>query len=138
MPIDWKAKKEVLPHVHFLKLNEEELKVLTDLDEIEPGARQLADWGVKEIIITLGSKGSVIYCQNRFYEIPVYQPAKIVDATGCGDTYMAGYLYQRVSGAGIREAGKFASAMAAAKIAAHGPFAGTHEDVAAVKVKGLP
>lgn len=136
IPVDWELKEDVLPHVHFLKANEEEMKVLTGLDEIEQSARQLADWGAKEIIITLGSKGSVIYHQNKFYHIAAYQPAEVIDATGCGDTYMAGYLHHRVNGTGIQEAGEFASAMAAAKIAAHGPFTGTKEDVDAVKLNG--
>ena len=37
-------------------------------------------------------------------------------ATGCGDTYMAGYLYQRLKGAGIQDAGEFAAAMATLKL----------------------
>jgi sugar/nucleoside kinase (ribokinase family) len=55
-----------------------------------------------------------------------------VDATGCGDTYMAGYLYQRVRGAAIREAGEFAAAMATLKIEASGPFTGTRAEVLAL------
>ena len=52
-----------------------------------------------------------------------------VDATGCGDTYTIGYLYQRVSGAGIEEAGRFAAAMSTLKIKKSGPFNGSKEDV---------
>ena len=53
-----------------------------------------------------------------------------VDATGCGDTYTIGYLYQRVSGVGIEEAGRFAAAMSTLKIEKSGPFNGSKEDVA--------
>lgn len=73
--------------------------------------------------------GSLIYDGTDFYRIPAYQPRHIVDATGCGDTYTIGYLYQRVLGAGIAEAGRFAAAMSTLKIEKSGPFSGTKEEV---------
>lgn len=127
--VDWLDKKEALKHISILKANEFELEVLTGCADIEEGAKVLYNWGVKEAVITLGSKGSVIYADSTFYHIPAYVPTNIVDATGCGDTYMAGYLYQRVKGANIQYAGEFAAAMASLKIEATGPFAGTEDDV---------
>jgi sugar/nucleoside kinase (ribokinase family) len=53
----------------------------------------------------------------------------IVDATGCGDTYMGGYLYQRVKGKNIQESGEFAAAIASLKMESPGPFRGTEQDV---------
>lgn len=52
-----------------------------------------------------------------------------MDATGCGDTYMAGYLYMRNKGASYKEAGCFAAAMCTIKLEASGPFGGTEKDV---------
>jgi sugar/nucleoside kinase (ribokinase family) len=130
-PADWPVKKEVLPYIHYLKANEYELEVLTGCTDLHEGARMLAQWGVKEVLITLGSKGSIIYANERFYNIPAYIPAQITDATGCGDTYMAGYLYQRVKGAGIEQAANFAAAMAGLKIETSGPFTGTEDEVSA-------
>jgi sugar/nucleoside kinase (ribokinase family) len=127
--VDWADKKETLGYVHTLKANEHELEVLTGTNDIHEGAKILADWDVKEVVITLGSMGSVIYSDNTFYTIPAYAPAAVVDATGCGDTYMAGYLYQRSKGINIQQAGQFASAMASLKIQASGPFNGNEEDV---------
>ena len=89
-----------------------------------------ADWGVREVVITLGSLGSVIYADGSFSYIQAYIPTtSVVDATGCGDTYMAGYLYQRTKGAAIQDAGEFAAAMATLKIESSGPFTGNREDV---------
>ena len=51
------------------------------------------------------------------------------DTTGCGDTYMAGYLYQRIKLATPENAGQFAAAMATLKIESPGPFTGTKADV---------
>lgn len=129
LPVDWPAKKEALQYVDILKANEYELEVLTGEKDASKGARILADWGVKEVVVTLGSMGSVILKDNVFYSIPPYIPMNFADTTGCGDTYMAGYLYQRNKGAGPQEAGEFASAMAGLKVNSSGPFTGTEEDV---------
>jgi len=132
VPIDWLAKQQLLPYVYFLKSNEEELKTLTGTDDIEQGAKQLSAWGAKEVIITLGSKGSVVYSKGKFFSIPAYRPKQIVDATGCGDTYMAGYLFKRMQNRTIQQAGEFAAAMATLKLEASGPFRRNETEIEAV------
>lgn len=127
-PIDWCEKKEALKYVYILKVNEHEAKVLTGLDDYQAAARQLAEWGVKEVLLTLGSEGSIIYAENSFYYIPAYPPKEVVDATGCGDTYMLGYLYMRNKGVSYEEAGCFAAALSTVKLEKSGPFSGTEED----------
>ncbi len=135
--IDWPAKREALQYIDVLKANESEMLVLTGYSEVRRSARVLFDWGVKEVVITLGSRGSVIFDGQRFYTIPAYTPVtSVVDATGCGDTYMAGYLSQRIKGAGVQEAGEFAAAMATLKIESSGPFTGTEEDVLELQAAG--
>jgi sugar/nucleoside kinase (ribokinase family) len=128
--IDWPAKKEALRYVSILKANESEMEVLTGQTDVRKGAKILFGWGVKEVVITLGSRGSIIYNGRGYYDIPAYKPlTAVVDATGCGDTYMAGYLYQRIKGAKLQETGEFAAAMATLKIESSGPFTGTEEEV---------
>jgi len=87
---------------------------------------------LKEVLLTLGSYGSLIYAGGNFYEIPAYPPAEVVDATGCGDTYMTGYLYKRNQGADYLEAGKFAAAMCTLKLGASGPFSADEAAVNAI------
>lgn len=129
VPVDWKDKMEVLPYIGILKVNEMEMEVLTGSADIKMAARLLNQWGVEEVVITLGSKGSVIFTNDIFYTIPAYKPDSLVDATGCGDTYMAGYLFKRIKGYNPQQAGEFAAAMASIKISAPGPFVGKEEDV---------
>ncbi len=126
---DWISKKEVLPFIDILKANESEMEQLTGQQNVFTGARILSGWGVKEVVITLGSRGSVIYFDDQYYSISAFSPQTIVDATGCGDTYMAGYLYQRIKNIPIQQAGEFASAMATLKLQTSGPFSGKEEDV---------
>lgn len=128
-PIDWTDKVEALKYIDILKVNEHEMEVLTGQTDIKQAALQLAEWGVKEVLITLGSLGSIIYAEGTFHKIPAYPPKDIVDATGCGDTYATGYLYMRNKGASYKEAGCFAAAMSTLKLEASGPFSKTEEDV---------
>jgi len=119
---DWNDKKEILALTDILKVNELEMEAITGLRDPHKAAQTLADWGVKEVLVTLGSEGSIILADGKFYDIPAYQPRRIADATGCGDTYSAGYLYCRSMGEGYENAGKFAAAMCTLKLEHSGPF----------------
>lgn len=130
--VDWTDKKDVLKYVDVLKANEMEMEVLTGTTNVYEAARLLNMWGVKEVLLTLGSMGSVIYDGKDFTLVPAYK-ANVTDATGCGDTYMAGYLFKRAQGASMEEAARFAAAMATIKIEHFGPFTGTEEDVLSVQ-----
>jgi sugar/nucleoside kinase (ribokinase family) len=126
---DWPEKMQALAYVDILKADEAELRALTGIDDVRRAAELVAEWGVKEVVITNGSQGSLIYSAGTFYPIPAFPPKVLVDATGCGDTYMAGYLYQRIKGVGEQESGCFAAALATLKMQSAGPFMGTLDDV---------
>lgn len=128
-PIDWRAKRQVLRNTYYLKVNETEMQTITHLSQPREAALLLHEWGVVEVIITLGSEGSLVYVDGTFYDIPAYAPAAVVDATGCGDTYSAGYLYCRMQGCSPAESGRFAAAMCTLKLAHNGPFCHTKSDV---------
>ena len=124
--VDYELKREA---IDILKCNEKEMEVLTGVSDPRKAALILADWGCKEVLLTLGDKGSLIYTGGEFYEIPAVPATEIVDTTGCGDTYMAGYLYMRCRGASYTEAGTFAAAMCTIKLEGKGPFSATPHDV---------
>lgn len=128
-PTDWPDKKIALQYVHALKVDEAEMTVLTGREDVETGAKILADWGVKEVVITNGSMGSTIYSDGVFYDIKAYPPDSAEDATGCGDTYMAGYLYSRSRGYDIARSGMFGAAIASLKMESPGPFTGTEQEI---------
>lgn len=130
--IDWADKFEALKYIDILKANEKEMETLTGSSDPYEAARILVGWGCREVLLTLGDHGSLIYADGQFYKIPAFRLTDVVDATGCGDTYMAGYLYSRSRGAGYEDAGKFAAAMCTLKLKHTGPFNGTEADVVAV------
>lgn len=134
--IDWDDKLEALKYIDIIKANEKEMETLTGTTDPREAARMLAEWGCKEVILTLGDHGSIIYAGGVFYEIPAFPTPDVVDATGCGDTYMAGYLYSRSRGASYQEAGRFAAAMCTLKLGHSGPFNGTEDDVLNIMHEG--
>lgn len=126
---DWREKNEGLTYVNVLKADEVEARILTGEDHIEKAADILSTYGIDEVVITLGSKGSLICSKGKLYRIPSFPPRKVVDLTGCGDTYIAGYLFKRLKSSPIFEAGNFAAAVASLKMERHGSFKGTEKDV---------
>ncbi|MEQ9423162.1 MAG: PfkB family carbohydrate kinase [Cyclobacteriaceae bacterium] len=116
VPKDWKKKLKGLPLIDILKVNEEESYALTGRRTPELACEYLIEKGAKEVVLTLGLKGSLVASEGKIHKIKAYEPKQILDATGCGDTYMAGYLFKRASGASIEEAGKLGAKMASAKM----------------------
>lgn len=90
------------------------------LDESEKNIIGL-DFDVDEIVITNGSYGSTIISDSEI-KIEAVECVNVVDTTGCGDTYMAAYISQRLKGYTKKESGNFASSIASKKIENLGPF----------------
>ena len=125
----WPDKETWLECVHILKADETEAFILSGEKDVKRAAAALAALGAREVIITLASRGSLVYANSILYNIPAWPSTKVVDPTGCGDTYMAGYLYERLRGTSAEMAGRFGAAMATLKLQARGPFKGTKADV---------
>jgi sugar/nucleoside kinase (ribokinase family) len=85
---------DVLRHISLLKLAEEEAWVLVG----EPDAEALASLGVPEIVVTLGSQGTLVFADGRAERVPARQVPGVVDPTGAGDAFIAAYLVSRASG----------------------------------------
>ena len=101
-------------------------------EDLKRMATKLSRYGPEEVIITCGSRDSLIYSKGKFYSIPSFLPRNSADPTGCGDTYMAGYLSLRQETDDLSEVGKFAAKVASVKLENWGPFKGTREDLKAI------
>ena len=62
--VDWPDKTEAFKYIDILKVNEHEMEVITGCSDPREAARHLADAGVGEVLITLGSMGSLIYADG--------------------------------------------------------------------------
>jgi sugar/nucleoside kinase (ribokinase family) len=130
-PADWPEQRDGLALVDIVKANRFEAGILTGEDDPERAARALAGLGPAEVIVTLGAEGSVVLAGGRLTRVPALPPERIVDPTGCGDSFCAGYLCRRLGGDDPATAARFAAAVAAIKLERAGPFAGSAADVRA-------
>ncbi|HEX19902.1 MAG TPA: carbohydrate kinase family protein [Acidiferrobacteraceae bacterium] len=75
---------------------------------------------VEALIITLGAKGSRIYCNGHVTDIPCARTTAVNDPTGCGDAYRAGLLYGLLHELDWETTGRIAALLGAIKIEQHG------------------
>jgi len=116
--------EDALGQFDIVKPNELEGKVLTGIDcrkDPYEAARIVKSWGPRIVIVTLAELGSVIYDGKQFVDIPPYE-IDLIDATGAGDTYMAGFTFEYLkTGGDLKKAGCFASATSSIMIENVGP-----------------
>jgi fructokinase len=91
-----------LPHVDLLKVNETELALLAGSQDLDAGTLALLEHGPELCVVTLGPGGSYFRVANVGEPVPAFQ-VDTVDATGCGDGFVAALLCQLVLDADWRE-----------------------------------
>jgi fructokinase len=87
-----------IPRVDLVKVNEVELDLLTGSGDLDAGSRALLDLGPELCVVTLGPDGSYFQVAEGGEHVPAFK-VQTVDATGCGDAFVAGLLCQLVVGA---------------------------------------
>ena len=85
---------EVLRFVSVLKLAEEEALAAVG----EPTEDALRSLGVAEVVVTLGSRGSLVLADGRLERVVAVPVAGEIDPTGAGDAFAVAYLVSRQSG----------------------------------------
>jgi len=98
----------LLEHVSILKLAEEEAHVLVG----EPSAAALRELGVPEVVVTLGTRGSLVYANGRLERVDA-RPVGATDPTGAGDAFAVAYLAARADGHAPAAAARRATAVVA-------------------------
>lgn len=103
--------------VDLLFANERELLTLYETEDLTQACTRLrADCALSAV--TRGENGSLILTPERVLEIEAEPVARVVDTTGAGDLYAAGFLFGRARGLDLRICGRLAS-IAAAEIISH-------------------
>lgn len=103
---------EIYTLVDILTPNETEAQVLTGENEPEKAAQRLLAWGVKTVIITLGSAGALYAIPNQIERVPSFS-VPVVDTTAAGDAFNGGLAVALALGEALPAALRFANAVAA-------------------------
>ena len=104
-------------HVDILFANEEEIKSLYMQQDFED-AKSAVSGHCEIAVLTRGEKGAVIIADGQEYVIPAAPVTEVVDTTGAGDQFAAGFLYGFTEGLGPEESGKL-GALAAGEVISH-------------------
>ena len=110
LALDGHFDPEVLRHVSVLKLAEEEARALVG----EPEEDALRSLGVPEVVVTLGSRGSLVLAEGRLERVRACPVDGVIDPTGAGDAFAAAYLLSRSGGHAPVAAARRATALVAA------------------------
>ncbi|MCC5578638.1 sugar kinase [Microtetraspora sp. AC03309] len=101
-----------LPHVDHVLPNEEQALMLTGADGVEEAAAALLGEGVTSVLVTLGGEGSLVATSDGHTRIPALD-VPVVDTTGCGDAYCAGFIAGLLGGRDVIGAARLGTAVAA-------------------------
>jgi sugar/nucleoside kinase (ribokinase family) len=87
---------QICPYFDVVKGSIEDLEYIlgTTATDYAAAAAALHGWGAKEVVITLGKNGAYVSKDGATKTIPPYRggASKVVDQTGAGDTFSAGFL----------------------------------------------
>lgn len=101
----------------ILFANEEEAKALFEVDEFDSVLQALRDWpGI--VALTRSAKGCVVAKGREVHVIDAVPVARVIDTTGAGDQYAAGFLYGLTHGKSLADCGRLGS-LAAAEVISH-------------------
>lgn len=111
------ALKELVAGADLVFANEDEARNLTG----EASAGDAADHLARQCplaVVTLGADGCLVVGRGERHHVEAVPPAAVVDTTGAGDSFAAGFLHGLLGGAGLEDAGRL-GALVAAEIVSH-------------------
>ena len=101
-----------LSMIDYITPNEDEAKFFTGEEEPEKMAKAFLEKGVKNVVLKLGGRGCLLMNSDETIFVPAHK-IDVVDATGAGDNFMAGFVSELIRGSDVQDALAFANACGA-------------------------
>lgn len=114
--------KPIIKRTFVMLPNENEIRLLTGKD-YEGGSKTLIKEGVDVVAVKLGEKGCYVTDGKERHLVEPYEK-KVVDTTGAGDAFCAGFLYSLIKRRDLYECGKLGNFVAACCISKMGARTG--------------
>lgn len=116
--------KELLGNLYLITPNETEAEMLsgvkiTDMESAKQAALEICRMGVENVVITLGSKGALVYGDSIFTEVQAFK-VKAVDTTAAGDVFNGSLCAALLEGQGLVDAVRFACKAASISVTRNG------------------
>ncbi|WP_433238324.1 carbohydrate kinase family protein [Streptosporangium sp. CA-135522] len=112
MPDLMRGARSFLPYVDYFLPNEEQALMMSGAAGAEEAALALLDEGPRAVLVTLGGEGSLVATASGVTRLPALD-VPVVDTTGCGDAYCAGFIAGLVDGLEVVDAARLGTALAA-------------------------
>lgn len=122
--LEWVA--AALPQVDHLLPNAEQVLGFTQAADLVTGCRALLARGAGCVVATRGAEGALVVTANAEHAVPAL-PVDVVDTTGCGDAFSAGYLRGLSLGRALPDAARLGCATAARVATGLGSDAGRYD-----------
>jgi ribokinase len=111
---------DVIERSAVVFLSHDELNALVNADNYENGVKILLNCGAQIVCVTLGARGCYVTdSSGAVHEIAAY-PTDVVDTTGAGDSFAAGFLYGLLHDKSVEESGKIGNLVASSCIREYG------------------
>ena len=101
-------KENLFQYIDFYVPNKIEFKNASGSDDLKEGAKKLLNKGVKNVLITLGTDGSLLLNEKEEIKVPACK-VKAIDTVAAGDTYVGYFVSSLTAGFNKKEAMEFAS-----------------------------
>jgi sugar/nucleoside kinase (ribokinase family) len=101
-----------MAYTDYLLPNEDQVLGFTGAADLADGCRQLLDAGAGLLAVTCGADGALIVSREGTQQVPAFA-IDVVDTTGCGDAFSAGFVYAISIGREPRDAAVLGNAVAA-------------------------
>lgn len=101
----------VLPHLDYLLPNDDQIRGLTGESDLVAACRRLIDRGVATVAPTAGADGAYVVTAETTDHAAAHD-VDVVDTSGCGDAFSAGFLAARVHGLSLLESAEIGCAVA--------------------------
>ena len=115
-----------LPHLDMFLPSIEEAERVAGTSEPKAIVRRLHERGCGIVVVKLGEKGSYVFGEGEEAYVPSYR-VKVVDTSGAGDCWVAGFLAGQLRGGSLVESARFGNAVAAHCVQAVGCTAGVRD-----------
>ena len=109
--------ERILDQVDLLFANEEEARRMAGVENTEDAAESLAR-RCATVAVTLGSEGSLVLTGGKAVRVPAAPIEHVIDTTGAGDSYAAGFLYGFVNELGAERSARL-GALVASEVVSH-------------------
>lgn len=125
--------KEVFLYTDYFLPNQDEARILTGEEDPESQAEVFLKYNPEMVVvITMGREGALIRTKNKVIRSKVYK-VNIVDPSGGGDAFDAGFIFGVLEGWNMEKILQFASAMGASAVTAIGCTTGVFNRDEALK-----